>query len=227
MSNCYFPTTTDLVFFFSPFPKCKIRIHRFTWRFDILVADILLIPVILGSDFIVKTGLMLDLRHDHFFFHFPQDKIRLCGRFSHVSPFYSLPCCPALDGDPLAQPDIADLSHLTSEQADSIRQVIHDFPDIFTSKLGLINVLQYHIELKDRTPVRLPPYRLSSPKMHIMREHVQDMLQKGIIRHFVSQYSSPIFLVPKGESDFRRVVDYRVLNAKLKIESVPLPDIHS
>jgi hypothetical protein len=33
--------------------------------------------------------------------------------------------------------------------------------------------------------------------------------------------------VPKGETDFRPVVDYRALYNKIVIESVPLPDIHS
>jgi hypothetical protein len=52
-------------------------------------------------------------------------------------------------------------------------------------------------------------------------------LDKGIIRHSVSPYSSSIFLVPKGETEYHPVVDYRDLNKKIKIESVPLPDIHS
>jgi hypothetical protein len=53
------------------------------------------------------------------------------------------------------------------------------------------------------------------------------MLEQGIIRPSTSHYSSPIFLVPKGQGGFRPVVDYRTLNKKIKIESVPLPDIHS
>ena len=64
--------------------------------------------------------------------------------------------------------------------------------------------------------------------MHILREHnIQDMLEKGIIRPSTSSYSSPIFLVAKGETEFRPVVDYRALNQKIHIESIPLPDIHS
>jgi hypothetical protein len=65
------------------------------------------------------------------------------------------------------------------------------------------------------------------PKMEALRQHVQHMLEQGIIRPSVSPYSSPLFLVPKGRDDFRPVVDYRALNKKFKIESVPLPDIHS
>ena len=63
--------------------------------------------------------------------------------------------------------------------------------------------------------------------MKVMKEKIAEMLELGIIRPSRSSYSSPIFLVLKGEGDFRPVVDYRVLNSKIHIESVPLPDIHS
>jgi len=36
-----------------------------------------------------------------------------------------------------------------------------------------------------------------------------------------------MFLVPKGENNYRAVVDFRALNKKIAIESVPLPDVHS
>ena len=40
-------------------------------------------------------------------------------------------------------------------------------------------------------------------------------------------YSSPMFLVPKPRGEFRAAVDFRLLNKRIAIESVPLPDIHS
>lgn len=71
------------------------------------------------------------------------------------------------------------------------------------------------------------PYRLSPPKMTVLCQQLQDILDKGIIRHYASPYSSPVFLVPKREADFRPIVDYRALNKKIVLDSVPLPDIHS
>ena len=64
--------------------------------------------------------------------------------------------------------------------------------------------------------------------MQLMRNIIiNEMLEKEIIRHSTSQHSSPIFLVPKGNADIRPVADYRALNSKIKLESVPLPDIYS
>jgi hypothetical protein len=36
-----------------------------------------------------------------------------------------------------------------------------------------------------------------------------------------------MFLVPKPDKTYRAVVDYRALNKRIEVESVPLPDIHS
>jgi hypothetical protein len=120
---------------------------------------------------------------------------------------------------------VPDLSHLARTDAGCITAVVEDFPDVLTPKLGLTHLLEYDIQLADHTPVKLSPYRLMPPKMAVLREKIKLLLDQGIIRPSTSQYSSPIFLVPKGD-DFRPVVDYRALNQKIKIESVPLPDIH-
>ena len=93
--------------------------------------------------------------------------------------------------------------------------------------MGLTNELEYDIVLEDHKPVRLSPYRLSPPRLKVMKQHIDKMLEDGIIRPSTSSYSSPIFLVPKGEKEFRPVVDYRVLNSKILIDSTPLPDIHT
>jgi hypothetical protein len=119
-----------------------------------------------------------------------------------------------------------DLSHLTQSSANSVLEVIDEFSDVLTPILGLTTLLEYDIELLDHVPVKIPPYRLIPPKMEALRQRVHHMLEQGIIRPSVSPYSSSICLVPKGRDDLRPVVDYRALN-KIKVESVPLPDIHS
>ena len=207
--------------------KIPVRIDNFTWRYRFLVATKLSSSVIIGSDFIRKTGLLLDLRHKQFYFSFsPKHKIRLVS-YAYKRVQASTECNLLQDRESDKDIEQPELSHVSENQANVIRDLIRQFPEVFTTKLGFTNVLQYQIQLNDTTPVKFPPYRLSPPKMQIMRSIINEMLEKGIIRHSTSQYSSPIFLVPKGKTDFRPVVDYRALNSKIKIESVPLPDIHS
>jgi hypothetical protein len=104
---------------------------------------------------------------------------------------------------------------------------VGEYSDVLTSKLGLAHLIEYSVSIKDPKLVRLAPYCLSPPKMKILREHVQTLLQQGIIEPSVSAYSSPKFLVPKREDTFRAIIDYHALNKCTDIELVPLPDIHS
>jgi hypothetical protein len=191
-----------------------------------LVSDNLVCPAILGTDFLAKTGLVMDLRTRLFHFPFdPSNRLRICTERNYfpVEPdFHTTRYLDEVD-----ESSLPDLSHLSEVQIGAISQLLEDFSQVFTSKLGLTSRLEYDTQLTDTLLVRSSPYRLSPPKMNFLHREIQNMLDKGIIRHSVSPYSSPIFLVPKSETDFRPVVDYRALNKKIEIESVPLPDIHS
>jgi hypothetical protein len=194
---------------------CKLRIDMYTWKFQFYVVEELIYPVILGSDFLRKTGLLVDIRGFAFFRFDPTNKLSLVGRRSASD----LPkICLSAENGP-------DLSHLAGPLSERVSAVIDEFPDVLTPRLGLTTLLEYDIELLDHT-IKISPYRLMPPKMGILRQHIQRMLEQGIIRPSTSRYSSPIFLIPKGQDEFRPVVDYRALN-KIKIESIPLPDRHS
>jgi hypothetical protein len=112
-------------------------------------------------------------------------------------------------------------------QKKKLEQLVKQYPVVLTSKLCITNVLEYEIQLLDKTNVRLAPYRLSPPKTQLLKGHIKQLLQDGVIEPSKSNYSSPMFLVPKPGGNYRAVVDFRALNKRIAIESVPLPDVHS
>jgi hypothetical protein len=63
--------------------------------------------------------------------------------------------------------------------------------------------------------------------MQYLREHIKTLLRDGVIEPSSSNYSSPMFLVPKPGGTFRAVVDFRMLNKRISNGSVPLPGVHS
>ena len=63
--------------------------------------------------------------------------------------------------------------------------------------------------------------------MQYLREHIKTLIRDGVIEPSLSNYSSPMFLVPKPGGAYRAVVDFRMLNKLTSVESVPLPDVHS
>lgn len=199
----------------------SISVGRFSWPILIALVEQLPVNVVLGCDFINKTGLVLDYSARTFYFKFsPGDKFGLCECYRRKNH--------ANAGIWMEESKAFDTSHLSDQQAEQLRQVLRQFPQLLCEELGVTTVLQYNIQLTDNIPVRQSPYRLSPPKMKILRSKIDAMIRQGVIRPSTSAYASPIFLVPKNQgSDFRAVVDYRRLNEKVILESVPMPDLHN
>lgn len=126
-----------------------------------------------------------------------------------------------------AQDQPETLGHLSHSEKRAIQELYEIFPEVLTPKLGLTHLIKYEIQLTDPTVVTLHPYRLAPPKMEILKHQIQELLQSGVIEPSTSPYSSPAFLVRKPGGKHRLVIDYRQLNQKMEIESVPLPDLHS
>ena len=69
---------------------------------------------------------------------------------------------------------------------------------MFSGKLGNIRGAEYEIELLDQVPVQSPPYQYAQPKLKLLKEFVDDLLRKGIVRPSKFPYASPSFLLPKS-----------------------------
>lgn len=196
----------------------NLGIHGLAWPMDFVVVKGLSTVVLLGCDFLLKTQCVLDYSSKTFMFKFlPNKKFSLCTHGSAVQ------VCNVNSGGSGLKVD-----HLEYEQACRLVKILDEYPDVLTDRLGVTNKMEYKILLTDQIPVRQSPYRLSPPKMRELRKIINQQLKDGVIRPSVSPYASPVFLVkkPSGQG-FRPVVDYRLLNQKVVLESVPLPDLHN
>lgn len=210
----------------------KIKVGNFAWYVRFLIVNKLAMPMILGVTFISRTGLVLNLSKDICWFKFNLNRkfkilrgVWFCEGAKR--PKFGAEISNAIDGSGDKESKVDFLDHLVGIERNEIQRVIDSYPDVLTKSLGKTNILEYDIELTDTTPIRRPPYRLAPPKLKIMKGLIQEMLDSGVIRTSKSNYSSPIFLVPKGEDKYRTVIDYRLLNSKIVIDSVPIPDLHT
>ncbi|KAL4083040.1 hypothetical protein QTP88_028370 [Uroleucon formosanum] len=64
---------------------------------------------------------------------------------------------------------------------------------------GEVDTEPIEIKLSDKTPVNLRNFKLSLSEIKEIEKQTKDLLEAGIIEHSISAYSSPIFLVPKGQ----------------------------
>jgi hypothetical protein len=157
------------------FPVCTAVTcsDRYTWKFKFYIVENFACPVIMGSDFLGKTGLLMDICDGFAYFKFNSvNKLSLISR--QVNPHVPRICASANIGP--------DFSHLNPSLSESLLQVINQFTDVLTPKLGLTILLEYDIELPDLSPVKLAPYRLMPPKMKVLPQHIRRMLDQGVIR---------------------------------------------
>jgi len=88
-------------------------------------------------------------------------------------------------------------------------------------------VIEHQILVDNARPIRKTQYRVPYSLREEMKTHVENILQKGVIRESNSPWSAPALLVPKRSTDekpkFRICVDFRALNSVTKFDTYQLP----
>jgi hypothetical protein len=113
---------------------------KYTWVVTYLVSDNLVCPAILGADFLAKTSLLMELRSLAFQFMLdPSYQLRLCSDRDHVPVDSSFNTAQFLEE--VDENSLPDLNNLSEGQASVISQLLGDFPQVFTCKLGLTTLL--------------------------------------------------------------------------------------
>jgi hypothetical protein len=69
------------------------------------------------------------------------------------------------------------------------------------------------IELKPGTaPIYKILYRMTTPMLAKLKEHIKELLEKGFIRPSSSPWGAPMIFVPKKDGTQRLCMDYHALN---------------
>ncbi|KAL4152978.1 hypothetical protein QTP88_000811 [Uroleucon formosanum] len=174
----------------------------------------------LGGENIYNISNNADIMHNHY------RPIVNSKKLDNISPDIA---CENFDINP----------DLTNKQKGDLIQLLNKYKNIFSQSkwdLGEVDTDPIEIKLSDKTPVNLRNFKLSLSEIKEIEKQTKDLLEAGIIEHSTSAYSSPIFLVPKGQpqgtknktaSEYRMVLDYRRVNEKTLKEAFPLPIIQN
>ncbi len=107
-----------------------------------------------------------------------------------------------------------------------MKALLAEYSHVFTLEdedLGFTKRVQHEINLVDDAPVNLPYCRIPPNKYREAKEHLVQLLRKGVIQESSSAYVSPVVLVRKADGSIRLCVDYPKLNLKTKQDAFPLP----
>jgi hypothetical protein len=111
-------------------------------------------------------------------------------------------------------------------QVHTLIRLVFKHRDAFSKEPGLTHLVEHHIDVAGHPPMALAPRRKPLAMRSIVKEHITEMLAKGLIRPSSSAWAAPIVLVPKKETGkWRMTVDYRHLNEVVPRDAFPLPRI--
>nr|GEV90746.1 hypothetical protein [Tanacetum cinerariifolium] len=103
------------------------------------------------------------------------------------------------------------------------------FPKVFPEDLSGLppaRPVELQIDLiPGATPVARAPYRLAPSEIKELSEQLQELSDKGFIRHSSSPWGAPILFVKKKDGSFRMCIDYHELNKLTVKNCYPLPRI--
>jgi hypothetical protein len=119
----------------------------------------------------------------------------------------------------------AKVNQLDASQGSEV-PVVSEFPDVFTEELPGMppdRDIDFVIELKpSTTPIYKTPYRMTTPELAKLKEHIKILLEKGFIHPSSSAWGAPVIFVPKEDRTQRLCVDYRALNEVTVKNKYPL-----
>jgi hypothetical protein len=107
--------------------------------------------------------------------------------------------------------------------------VVSEFLDVFPEELlGMLpdRDIEFVIELMPSTaPMYKSPYRMSTPELVELKEHIKELLEKGFVLPSSSPCRAPVIFVMKKDGNQRLCVDYHALTEVTIKNKYSLPRI--
>ena len=120
------------------------------------------------------------------------------------------------------------LSHLSDHERSAVHKCLEKHKAAFSWHdwdLGYCPAYQHRIKLTDETPFRERYRRIPPAMVSEVREHLQKMIDAGVIQESKSPFSSPAVFVRKSDGSLRFCTDYRRINSVTVRDSHYLPRI--
>ena len=102
-----------------------------------------------------------------------------------------------------------------------MKDILKDFPDVFTDIPGKTNLVECDITLTSQEPVKVKQYPMPYSMTDDLKKEVQQMLELGVIEHSESPYNFPIVMIRKKDRTNRCCIDFRQLNRIFNAEPTP------
>ena len=119
-------------------------------------------------------------------------------------------------------------SSLSTEWKQRVTAMLDSIPEVFAKHdldFGRTDKVKHEIKLSDPTAFKQRPRPIHPQDVDAVRQHIQELLQSGVIRESNSPFASPIVVVRKKNGTVRLCIDYRRLNAQTIKDAYALPKL--
>ena len=99
----------------------------------------------------------------------------------------------------------------------------HNIFSLEQNEIGCTDMAEHVIELLDTEPFKERFWRIAPLLVEEVREHIQEMLDRGAIRPSQSPWCNAVVLVRKKDGGLQFCIDFRRLNSRTKKDVYPLP----
>jgi hypothetical protein len=182
-------------------PKVNLKIKGVDFVVKLIVLESKGINVILGMDWLSKHKVLIDRT---------EKSIILTTLEGKEMEFIAEPVIIAK-----GVANRAKVNQLDASQGSEV-PVVNEFLGVFPEELPGMppdRDIKFVIELKPgTTPKYKSPYRMATPELAKLKEHIKELLEKGFIHPSSSPWGAHVIFVLKEDGTQRLCVDYHALN---------------
>jgi hypothetical protein len=195
-------------------PKVNLEIRGLDYITNLIVLESKGIDVILRMDWLSKHKVLIDCA---------KESIKLTTPDGKELEFVVEPVVTAM-----GVANCVKVNQLGASQGLEV-PVLSEFPDVFPEELPGMPPncdIEFVIELMSGTaPIYKSPYRMATPELAELKEHIKELLEKGFVCPSSSLWGAHVVFVPKMDGTQRLCVDYHALNEVIIRKKYPLPRI--
>ena len=202
--------------------EVDVSIHGKTVKTEFLILpELRNNRTLLGTDFISKAGIMLDIANGGWYFSSTPHK---SFNFAVETPQPD----PAIDVVEISAINVAlrpdEGIDLSQNERKKLEELLERKQTLFGEVGPATEYAEHCITLQEGcSPPSQPPYRLPGVKRELLRKEIEKLLETGIIAECESAYAAPCILIPKSNGKMRLCIDYREINKITIGDRYPMP----
>ena len=124
--------------------------------------------------------------------------------------------------------DLSGLDSWAPELVEKACQLLAEYHNVFLLdlvELGCTHSTEHTFKVTDDTPFKEHFRQIPPPMVEEVRNHLKEMLELGAIRPSQSAWCDAVVLVRKKDGGLHFCIDFQCLNAHMKKDSYPLPQV--